>query len=221
MEIRVAPDATAAADIAAATIARRLVRAVRERGTASVAFSGGSTPARMLAALSAPGVIRPPVPWSSVDVFQVDERVAPDGHPARNLALLEPLRAAGARVHPMPVTATDLRRAVRRHAASLPVRFDVVHLGVGDDGHTASWPPGDPVIESPDPVAISAPYAGYVRTTLTPPVVNGARSRVLLVAGAAKREPLARWLAGDRSLPVSAVRRTSTLLVVDAAAAPG
>ena len=133
----------------------------------------------------------------------------------------EPLRAAGARVHPMPVTASDLRRAVRRHAASLPLRFDVVHLGVGDDGHTASWPPGDPVIESPDPVAISAPYAGYVRTTLTPPVVNRARSRVLLVAGAAKREPLARWLAGDRSLPVSAVRRTSTLLVVDTAAAPG
>lgn len=214
MEIRVAADPQAAADVAARAIARRLVNAVAARGTASVAFSGGSTPALMLARMA-----ELDVPWGQVHVFQVDERVAPDGDPARNAGLLDALPVRRANRHLMPVTAKDLNAAARRYAAALPERFDVVHLGVGDDGHTASWPPGDPVIDATEPVAMSAPYNGFVRMTLTPPVVNAARHRLVLAPGAAKAQPLSRWLLDDHSLPIQRVRRADTVVVIDAAAA--
>jgi 6-phosphogluconolactonase len=215
MEIRVAADPQAAADAAARAIARRLVNAVAARGTASVAFSGGSTPALMLARLA-----ELDVPWAQVHVFQVDERVAPDGDPARNAGLLDSLPLRRANRHLMPVTAKDLGAAARRYAAALPERFDVVHLGVGDDGHTASWPPGDPVIDAAGTVAISQPYQGRVRMTLTPAAVNAARARVVLMAGASKQSALASWLRHDGSVPIDRVRRTGTLVVLDDAADP-
>lgn len=90
---------------------------------------------------------------------------------------------------------------------------------MGDDGHTASWPPGDPVIDSPSAVALCGPYNGYVRMTLTPPVVNAARHRLVLAPGAAKAGPMRRWLLEDRLLPIQRVRRTATVVVIDAAAA--
>jgi len=201
--------------MAARAIARRLVNAVAARGTASVAFSGGSTPALMLARMA-----EFDVPWVHVHVFQVDERVAPDGDPARNAGLLDALPVRRSNLHLMPVTAKDLGAAARRYAAALPERFDVVHLGVGDDGHTASWPPGDPVIDAPGSVAVSQPYQGRVRMTLTPSPVNAARARIVLVAGASKRPALASWLRHDGSVPVDRVRRTATLVIVDAAADP-
>ena len=213
MDVRIAPDAAAAAEAAADWLARRLRDAVRRRGAASLAVSGGSTPAAMFRAVA--GM---PVPWEHVAVWQVDERVAPDGDPARNAALLELLPPA-ARVRPMPVTVRDLRAGARRYAAALPDRFDVVHLGLGDDGHTASWPPGDPVVDSDAPVALSAEYRGHVRMTLTPAVVNASRSRLVLAAGADKAGPVAAWLLHRASLPVERVRRTGTVVVLDAAAA--
>jgi 6-phosphogluconolactonase/glucosamine-6-phosphate isomerase/deaminase len=152
-------------------------------------------------------------------VFQVDERVAPDGDPARNAALLDLLPVAASRRKAMPVTARDLRAAARRYAAALPDRFDVVHLGLGDDGHTASWPPNDPVVDSGDPVALCSEYRGYVRMTLTPGVVNAARHRLVLATGTDKAHPVERWLLGDRSVPVQHVHRTATVLVLDQAAA--
>lgn len=209
------PDAQAAADAAARTIARRLANAVAARGTATVAFSGGSTPALMLARLA-----QLDVPWAQVHVFQVDERVAPDGDPARNAGLLDVLPVRRANRHLMPVTATDLGAAARRYASSLPERFDVVHLGVGDDGHTASWPPGDPVIDAPGAVAISLPYQGRIRMTITPAVVDAARARIVLLAGASKQTALAAWLRHDGSVPIDRVRRTGTLVVLDHAADP-
>lgn len=208
-------DAQRAADAAARAIGRRLGNAVAARGTASVACSGGSTPALMLARLA-----EFDLPWAQVHVYQVDERVAPDGDPARNAGLLDVLPLRRANRHLMPVTAANLTAAARRYAASLPERFDVVHLGVGDDGHTASWPPGDPVIDAPGAVALSAPYQGRVRMTITPAVVNAARSRLVLVAGASKRDALAAWLRHDGSVPVDRVRRTDTLVVLDVAADP-
>ena len=147
-------------------------------------------------------------------------RVEPDGDPARNAGLLDVLPLPRANRHLMPVTAAKLAAAAGRYAASLPERFDVVHLGVGDDGHTASWPPGDPVIDAPGAVALSAPYQGRVRMTITPAVVNAARSRLVLVAGASKRDALAAWLRHDGSVPVDRVRRTGTLVVLDVAADP-
>ncbi|MEY2414758.1 MAG: glucose-6-phosphate isomerase, partial [Ilumatobacteraceae bacterium] len=149
MDIVVAPDPQGAATEAAAWLVRQLRNAVSRRGVATVALSGGSTPAMMLAALA-----DMPVPWEATTVFQVDERVAPDGDPDRNAGLLEPLRSCSAVINLMPVTAADLQSAGRQYAALLPDRLDVVHLGVGDDGHTASWPPGDSVIRAEGAVAV-------------------------------------------------------------------
>jgi 6-phosphogluconolactonase len=215
VQIRIAADAAGAATVAAESIARRLRFAVLHRGRASVAFSGGSTPALMLADLAAMSV-----PWQYVRVFQVDERVVPDGDPRRNRNLLDVLPVAGHQLVAMPVTVRDLQAGARRYAAKLPDRLDVVHLGLGDDGHTASWPPGDPVIDTTKAVDLCAEYSGTVRMTLSPSVVNAARARVVLAVGATKRPMLDAWLAGERTLPVQRVRRTDTLVVVDEAAAP-
>ena len=214
MDIHVAPDAPQAATEAAEWMARQLRNAVRRRGVATVAVSGGSTPALMFADLA-----QMDVPWAVVDVWQVDERVAADGDPARNAHLLTALPVPKSRVHLMAVTVRDLSAAATRYAASLPERFDVVHLGMGDDGHTASWPPGDPVIDDDRSVAMSGLYNGFVRMTLTPAVVNGARHRLVLAPGAAKATPMRRWLLEDRCLPIQRVRRTNTVVVIDEAAA--
>jgi 6-phosphogluconolactonase len=214
MDIVVAPDPQAAAQEAAARIARQLRNAVTRRGSATVAFSGGSTPALMLVALA-----ELPVPWESTTVFQVDERVAPDGDPDRNAALLDVLRPRAATIDLMPVTDDDLESASHRYATLLPDRIDVVHLGLGDDGHTASWPPGDPVVDAAGVVAVTGKFKGRVRMTLTAQAVNAARHRVVLATGTEKATIVERWLLHDGSLPVERVRRSDTLVVLDAAAA--
>jgi 6-phosphogluconolactonase/glucosamine-6-phosphate isomerase/deaminase len=158
------------------------------------------------------------VPWKAVTAWQVDERVAPDGHPDRNAGQLDGLPCT---VRLMPVTARDLRRAAGRYARSLPDRFDVVHLGIGDDGHTASWPPGNcDVLTSDRLVEVVPPFNGRARMTLTPRVVNAARARLVLATGAGKQPVIARWLDGDLTLPIAAVRRTATTVVLDPTAAP-
>jgi 6-phosphogluconolactonase/glucosamine-6-phosphate isomerase/deaminase len=214
VEIVVAPDASTVADVVARRIGRRLNDAVRRRGAATIAFSGGSTPKPMLAVLASLDV-----PWSAVTAYQVDERVAPDSHPDRNLGLLDvlPLRRGG--VKPMPVTAVDLAGAARRYARSLPDRLDVMHLGLGGDAHTASWPPDDPVVDSTRPVEVVGPFNGRLRMTLTPVAVAAARWRVMEVVGADKAQAVARWLLCDPTAPVQHVRRTDTLVVLDAGAA--
>lgn len=214
MDVRVADEPWR---IAAELIARRLAAALRLRGTASLALSGGSTAPPMIAALAEIAFAGAGPAWERVTAWQVDERVAPDGSPARNAGQLDPLPC---RVRPMPVTAGDLRAAARRYAAALPERFDVVHLGIGDDGHAASWPPGDAaVLASARAVELVPAFNGWPRMTLTPRAVNAARARVVLATGAAKRDVIARWLAGDASLPISAVRRAATTAVLDPAAA--
>lgn len=161
------------------------------------------------------------VPWEAIGIWQVDERVVPDGHDARNANQLSPFRALPCRVHPMPVTARDLRRAARRFADGLPDRFDVVHLGIGDDGHTASWPPGEPDVRVSDrPVELVEMFNGWPRMTLTKAVVDEARSRVVLAVGASKRPMVERWLLLDPSIPITSVRRTGTWVFLDEAAAP-
>ena len=214
MDIVVAPDPQGAASEAAAWLARQLRNAVSRRGVATMALSGGSTPAMMLAALA-----EMPAPWEATTVFQVDERVAPDGDPDRNASLLEPLRSCGAVINLMPVTAADLESASRQYAALLPDRLDVVHLGVGDDGHTASWPPGDPVVHAGGAVAVSGEYKGRVRMTLTVPTVNAARHRMVLATGTPKATIIERWMLHDHGLPIERVSRTNTLVVLDQQAA--
>lgn len=217
MDVRIADDAAGAAVLAAEVVARRLRDAVRRRGRASIAVSGGSTPAAMFDALAALAV-----PWSDVIVLQVDERVAPDGDPDRNAVQLQAHLVAAVGLRPaqvkwMPVGGSSLTRAAARYAVVVDSLqpIDIVHLGIGDDGHTASWPPGDPVVESHRLVDMSRAFNGRRRMTLTPGPVNAARLRIVLATGGKKAAMIERWLAGDPSLPISRVRHTATMLIAD------
>ena len=185
------------------------------RGRVAVALSGGRTPLAMLDHLR-----HEEVPWEAVDVWQVDERVAPDGDPARNLThLRESLGDAPAEVRAMPVGAANLHDAAASYAALLPDRFDLIHLGLGPDGHTASLVPGDPVLDVTDRlVAVTAPYQDHRRMTLTYPALARADQLLWLVTGADKRGPLAQVLAGDPSVPGGRVVAPRSLVLCDTAA---
>ena len=204
---------------AALWLADRIWAGWAERGAAHVAVSGGTTPAAMFGVLAG---LR--LPWDALHVWQVDERVAPGGDPDRNAGQLAPLRESGATVHLFDVEDADLDRAAVAYAGDLHVAckgiLDAVHLGLGADGHTASWPPGDPVIGIDDrDVGVSQPYQGRVRLTLTRPAVNRARSVCFLVSGASKVAALTGLLRGDPSIPATAVLADRTVCFVDPPAA--
>lgn len=200
---------------ASALIVRRLRASVRDRGHATLALSGGSTAPPMIDAIAA-ALSTQPTLAAAVTVWQVDERIAPDGDVNRNASQLAVLPCA---VRLMPVTSVDLRAAARRYARTLPERFDIVHLGLGDDGHIASWPPAEPTVaSSPRLVELTGVFNGMRRMTLTQLVVNGARSRVVLARGASKRPVVGSWIEGDSTLPISLVRATNTAVFLDDAA---
>ena len=227
METRILEDAGAVAREAARFLIDEARRAIAARGRFSLALSGGSTPWRMLGCL-APGDLD----WGRVEVFQVDERVAPAGSEERNLTHLEaglarrvPLPAR--QVHAMPVDAADLDGAARAYAARLravtgePAVLDLVHLGLGADGHTASLVPGDTVLETRDAeVAMTAaPYQGRRRMTLTRPALDRARVLLWLVTGAGKADMLRRLHEGDPGIPAGRVSRERAVVFADRAAA--
>jgi 6-phosphogluconolactonase len=186
----------------------------------SLALSGGRTPRRMLELL-APGALA----GEGLAIYQVDERVAPDGDPDRNLtAIREALPdAALDRLHPMPVLEADLDAAADAYAAALPEPIDLVHLGLGPDGHTASLVPGDSVLEVRDRLVAmtGGAYQGRHRMTLTYPALDAAGRILWLVTGGDKREALARLLDGDPSIPAGRVQARDAVVVCDLAAAPG
>ena len=227
MRIEALADADAVARAGAALTAEEARGAVAARGRFVVAFSGGRTPWAMLRALA-----DEKMPWPLVHVVQVDERVAPAGDPDRNLTHLResllahcPLRPE--QVHAMPVESPDLEGAGSRYAQTLrelagdPVVLDLVHLGLGPDGHTASLVPGDPALDIVDAdVAVSGVYQGRRRMTLTYPVLDRSRRIVWLVTGADKAPMLARLYAGDDSIPAGRVGRDRALVLADRAAAP-
>jgi 6-phosphogluconolactonase len=217
LDIEVLADADAVAERAAILVAEQAGAAVAERGRFSLAVSGGHTPWAMFAHLTAR------VAWEWVTIYQVDERIAPDGDPDRNLthltASLPP--GLGADIRPMPVDGQDLERAATIYARSLPERFDLVHLGLGPDGHTASLVPGDPVLDIDHrDVALTGVYQGRRRMTLTYPTLNRARRVLWLITGADKVEALRRLRAGDRSIPAGRVETPSQLVIADEAAVP-
>jgi 6-phosphogluconolactonase len=161
---------------------------------------------------------------AGIVIFQVDERVAPEGDPDRNLTAIRAALpdAALECLRPMPVDDSDLDAAAARYEEPLPERLDLVHLGLGADGHTASLVPGDAVLEVRDRrVAVTAgEYQGRRRMTLTYPALDAARRILWLVAGEDKREALARLLSGDRSIPAGRVDADEAIVVCDRAAAP-
>jgi 6-phosphogluconolactonase len=219
VNVEVLPDADQVAARAAAFVAEQARAAVAERARFTFAVSGGHTPWRMFGRLA-----QEDMPWAETAIYQVDERVAPDGDEARNLTHLRERLLAYAEVelHPMPVEDGDLEAAAARYAAELPDHFDLVHLGLGGDGHTASLIPGDPVLEVMDrDVAVTGEYEGHRRMTLTYPVLVRARQLLWLVAGEGKVDMLRRLRAGDGLIPAGRVSAEHAIVIADAAAAGG
>ncbi len=224
--MEILPDADAVARQAAQLIAQQAREAVAARGRFTLALSGGRTPWKMLGILAGEAV-----PWKDVHLFQVDERVAPLGDPDRNLthlrqSLLGTVPLPPAQLHAMPVEETDLGAAAGRYARELesiagsPPVLDLVHLGLGPDGHTASLVPGDKSLEvTTKDVTVAGPYQGRLRMTLTYPVLDRARRILFVVTGADKVPMLQRLIKGDRTIPAGLVRSDNALVLADAAAA--
>lgn len=222
LRIEQVADAAAVTVRAGERIADWLREAVDDRGTAVLALSGGSTPAPLYAWLA-----RADLHWSAVHVVQVDERIAPAGDAARNwTAIAEGLvDPAGAIGHPMPVESSDPTQTAASYAAELASLggLDVVHLGLGADGHTASLVPADPVLSSRRAVDVTEPYQGHRRMTLTAPTINAAGRILWQVSGGSKAAALQALRNGEGrghpTLPCHLVRRDAAWAVVDQAAA--
>ena len=202
---------TAAADF----VAEHARRCVAAQGAFSFAVSGGRTPWRMFAEL-----LGRDMPWEQTVIFQVDERVAPPGDPGRNLTnLIDILAGVSPLIEPMSVNDDDLDAAAERYADRLPQRLDLVHLGLGPDGHTASLVPGDPVLDVRDRlVSTTGEYEGRRRMTLTYLGLARADQLLWLVSGSNKREALAKLLEGDESIPACRVEAAQSLIMADRSA---
>ena len=225
MKVEIFADADSVAREAAAIIAADARAAIAERGRFVMAVSGGHTPWIMLRDLADDDV-----PWGNVHLAQVDERVAPAGHADRNLthlheSLLEHAALPPEQVYAMPVESADLEAAAKQYAATLakvagsPPVLDLVHLGLGPDGHTASLVPGDTVLQVNDAdVAVTGIYQGRRRLTLTYPTLNRARRILWLVTGIDKAGMLVRLLEADQSIPAGRVNQENALVLADRAA---
>jgi 6-phosphogluconolactonase len=220
VKLEVFPDERAASRRGAELIAAAGQEAAAERGPFGLAMSGGRNPWAMLAML---GDLEE-MPWPATELFQVDERIASPGSEDRNLThfVLGLSLEHQSALRPMPVTQRDLDAAAREYEGSLPERFDMVHLGLGPDGHTASLVPDDPVLDVTDRrVALTeTTYQDYRRMTLTYPELAAARQILWLVTGADKQEALAKLLAGDESIPAGRVQNDNMIVLADEAAAP-
>jgi 6-phosphogluconolactonase len=227
MKIEVLADPDAVAKRAATFVAEQAMAAAAQRGRFTFAVSGGHTPWVMLRELA-----NEEVPWNEVHVVQVDERVAPADSDERNYkhlreSLLSHVPLPPANLHAMPVEASDLPAAAAQYARMLeslagsPPTLDLIHLGLGPDGHTASLVPGDSVLEVADTwVALTGGlYQGVHRMTLTYPVLDQARCVLWLVTGAEKVDALRRLERRDRTIPAGRVRQDAAIVVADRAAA--
>jgi 6-phosphogluconolactonase len=215
-EVEVLPDPDAVAERGAQIVAAAAAVAVAARDRFAFAVSGGRTPWAMFASLHGR------MPWEKVTIFQVDERIAPDGDPDRNLVQLQRSLPPGSAtdVRSMPVWAEDLDAAAALYADALPDQLDLVHLGLGPDGHTASLVPGDPVLALLDrDVAITGVYQGRKRMTLTYPALNRARQILWLVTGEDKVDALRRLREGDQSISAGWISTANAVVIADAAAA--
>lgn len=226
MKIDVLDNVDLVARRAATIIAGEARKAFALRGCFIFAVSGGKTPWKMLHALT-----NEDVPWEETHIIQVDERFAPEGHPDRNLTHLRESLLGYApilpeRIHAMRVeekdpdaAAADYARTIRDIAGS-PAIIDVIHLGLGADGHTASLIPGDPVLDITDrEVAATGIYQGRHRLTLTYPLINRARKILWLITGTEKSEMLQRLLDSDLSIPAGRISHKCAMVLADRDAA--
>jgi 6-phosphogluconolactonase len=190
-------------------------RAVEATGRFTIALSGGKSPAAMFEFLA-----HHAMPWSRTVIYQVDERVVAPTDPARNVLMLrQAFAAVPADIRAMPVDDSDLQGAAARYGGELPEFFDLVHLGLGPDGHTASLAPNDPVLEVYDrPVALTDPYLGHRRMTLTYPTLNRAHQLLWLVSGDDKRHALDMLLRNDPSIPAGRVQSVASIIMSSVAA---
>jgi 6-phosphogluconolactonase len=189
-----------------------------ETAPRTVALSGGSTPRALYERLAVT-----PYPWSDVDVFFGDERCVSPEDPDSNFRMARDalLSRVPARVHAMtgcdPVAYEhELERVV---GAGIPV-LDLVFLGLGEDGHTASLFPGDPALEERERAVLLVDRPDHRRMTLTLPVLSAARLAIFLVIGESKRVAL-RSLLRDEDVPAARVRASRVVVVADRAAAAG
>lgn len=231
MKIEVLANDDAVAKAAAGVIAAEARDAVAARGVFTLAVSGGKTPWAMLKDLASEEV-----PWSQVHVFQIDERIAPEGDPDRNLTHLHESLLGNApipkeNIHAMPVNAADPAEGAKEYEQTLqdfcgnPPVLDMAHLGLGPDGHTASLIPGDPVLGVVDrDVALTDPvnlYQDRRRMTLTYPMINRSRKILWLATGAAKVPMIVRLKAADHTIPGGRIAQDQALLLTDTEAAAG
>lgn len=229
MNLEVIADREVLAERAVEFVVGAASRAIDERGQFTFAISGGSTPRRLLELLQE----RADIEWNRVHLFQVDERVVPDGHSDRNATMLREAlltdefteRHELAGIWLMPVTANDLVVAARDYGTTMdaitgsPVVLDLIELGLGSDGHTASLVPNDPVLAVDDvDVALTNDYAGHRRMTLTWPVLDRAKEQLWVIAGADKQDALDRYLDGDKSIPATLPTQARATVLVDQAA---
>ena len=225
MKITIYPDAETVASAAAAMIAAMAREDVAARRRFVMAVSGGRTPWQMLRALG-----REEMPWEGVYMAQVDERIAPAGSADRNLvhlreSLLECASLRPEQIYAMPVEDDDLEAAAGEYArmlqqiAGTPPVFDLIHLGMGADGHTASLIPADPALDVMDAdVALTGLYQQRRRMTLTYPVINRARRVLWVITGGEKAAMFERLLKGDASIPAGRVNQARAIVLADAAA---
>lgn len=225
MEIRQCRTPDDVAAVGASFISARATEAIAERGQFTLALSGGSTPWIMLRKLS-----EHELPWDQVRVFQVDERIAPDGDPERNILhvrekFADCISMPPENLYAMPVTMENLDEGARQYERTLtevagesPV-LDVVHLGLGGDGHTASLVPGHSVLNVSDcDVSTTEAYNGRRRMTLTYPIINRARRILWLITGERKAEMLHRLVQADDGIPAGHISRDQATVVADDAA---
>ncbi len=226
MKTEIFPDATTVAQEAAAFIAAEARAAVTQRGRFIMAVSGGKTPRIMFQALA-----KEEVPWENVHIFQVDERIAPAGSTDRNLVhlkegLLSNPAVKADQIYGMPVEESDASEAAKKYATLLssivgsPLIFDLIHLGIGSDGHTASLIPGDPVLKVIDrDVALTGVYQGHNRMTITYPAINRAKKILWVVTGEEKTTALSHLLNRDACIPGGLLEQQHATLFADRAAA--
>ena len=228
MKTEIFPQAGDVAEAAAAYLAQQITSILATKSTFSMAISGGRTPWEMLKILA-----KADLPWQRVNLFQVDERVAPDGHADRNLTQLFQAIAGTPmvtqlRIFPMPVLTADLEEGCREYTQVINEvtegkGLDLIHLGLGSDGHTASLVPGDGVMEVQNRLVACTQnlYQGRIRMTLTYPLLNSAKQLLWIVTGSEKQEMVKRLLQQDPSIPAGSIRQENALLLVDQVAMQG